>query len=469
MKELLGPGPKTVSPDPAPPETPARADVGHPQTAPPVRSQSQPRPPVSAGRPGAALLLVYTMWTLIYFEFHNFIPAMIGGGGPVIRRIPLLVMGMLAIVAVMRGSRRSIYWPYALFVLAHMLIVPFAWNRGLAMTGFKSMVLFFIPFVATLSVVRTPAQVLTLYKLFLLSFPWYCIQGLPAGLIWWHNLLGNPDAFGPLGVLAIAIGYNFSLAADERKWKRAGMAIAGLGVIALVASFARGAFLSGVAVVGLIWLRSDRKLRAVVQGSVVLVLLLITSEILFPGGAFWNEMATIAEGTNESTGASRWALWTGVGIPVFLTSPIFGVGANNTGVVGMEIIKLGEVAGRFANPAVLYNKQMHNVYVQLLAEQGLFGVTLWAIMIIGFFRRVGQLRTSRARRAWSLAGGAGFDLKYLSLGLEGAMVGFLVAGVFYNQVYRHWFYTLLLFSFLFSYASRSRVRPNRARESVGVK
>jgi hypothetical protein len=107
--------------------------------------------------------------------------------------------------------------------------------------------------------------------------------------------------------------------------------------------------------------------------------------------------------------------------------------------------------------------------VQLLAEQGLFGVTLWAIMIIGFFRRVGQLRTSRARRAWSRAGGAGFDLKYLSLGLEGAMVGFLVAGVFYNQVYRHWFYTLLLFSFLFSYASRSRARPNRARESVGVK
>ena len=50
---------------------------------------------------------------------------------------------------------------------------------------------------------------------------------------------------------------------------------------------------------------------------------------MFPGGAFWAEMQTISQGTDEGTGASRWELWTGVGWRVFLHSPIFGVGANN--------------------------------------------------------------------------------------------------------------------------------------------
>ena len=59
-----------------------------------------------------------------------------------------------------------------------------------------------------------------------------------------------------------------------------------------------------------------------------------------------------------------------------------------------------------------------------------------------------------ARAIWRQAVGDQIDLLYVSLGLEAAMVGFLVGCVFYNQLYRHWFYTLVVFAILLSEVTR---------------
>jgi len=75
------------------------------------------------------------------------------------------------------------------------------------MEAVKPLFMIFVPFVVTLGIVRRPAPVLMLYKLFLLSFVWYSVLGIPTVLTvgvaaaYWDPEFGNPDAFGPLGVM----------------------------------------------------------------------------------------------------------------------------------------------------------------------------------------------------------------------------------------------------------------------------
>jgi O-antigen ligase len=187
-------------------------------------------------------------------------------------------------------------------------------------------------------------------------------------------------------------------------------------------------------------------------------LVFASAEVIFPEGAFWEEMGTISEGTSSGTGEGRWTLWIDVAWPVFLTSPIIGVGAYNTGVVGWRIIKPGDLKGKFEkNPQRLYNYAIHSVYFQILAEEGAVGVLLWVWMIADFYRRLSRMRTEPARAAWARAVSGRADLLHLANGLEVAMVGFLVGGIFYNQAYRHWFYTLILLALVTSEATRRQM------------
>ena len=85
-------------------------------------------------------------------------------------------------------------------------------------------------------------------------------------------------------------------------------------------------------------------------------------------------------------------------------------------------------------------------------------------MLFDFFRRIRRIRAPAPRAVWARAVDSKFDLHNLSLGLESAMLAFLVGGVFYNQVYRHWFYTLLLLALVLEAITRGPLVP-AAREA----
>lgn len=417
-----------------------------------------------------AVAILFIEWGFILFDFDYFLTSLIGMPG-IIQRIRLALLIPLILSIVLYGKPRDIYWPLALFVLLHMLHVPFTPNRGFALIGFKKTFVLLVMITATISMIRTPSRMLTLYNMFLLSFPWFVLHGVPSGHVHWHTELGSRDAFGPLGVIAMGIGYFSFVGFRQKSGRYIALAATAGGVLAVVASFARGAFVGAAVVGGLIWLRARRKLAALMAGVAGIILLFIAAEVVHPGGAFWAEMATIEAGSSEGTGESRIKMWTKLAWPAFLANPIFGVGANCIGIVGTKIIQPGELKGRKKNPATLYLRQLHNIYFQLLSEQGLVGTGLWLFMLFDFFRRLSRLRTPSARANWSRAVQGRIDLLYISLGLEAAMVGFLVCGVFYNQLYRPWFYTYLLFAILLSEFARrtpkgephgaDAARPNR--------
>ncbi len=426
--------------------------------------------PLGAVNPRAntlGLTLLYFMWIFTLFEPQRFIPAYTGGGA-VAQRFVLLLLVATLFVAVKNAGTRAFYLPLTLFVLVHFLNIPLARNPGLALVGFKSISVIFILFYATVSLIDTPEKSLRILKLILVSFVWYLVQGiLNSGHVRWHPTLANPDSFGALAAIAVGFCFYIGMAARSARWRYLGFATAALGMLGIVISFARGAILAGAIVGVFIWIRSPRKMATLAGGFVAIALLMAAISAIYPEGELWDEMKSITEeGNTAGTGKDRWEIWRAAFL-VFREHPVLGTGAYNVGVIGSEIIPRGFLDLRYEDPAKLYNKALHNVYLQILSEEGMIGLALWLWMLVDFGRRTRNMRSPGAVAIWARDIGGSFDLYRISLALEVAMMGFLCCAFLYNMTYRHWFYTLVVVAIVVSNSVKNRSEaPVIARRSA---
>lgn len=438
-----------------------RADPPRQRSAVPAAGAVK-RPRAPGGR--GVMAFLYVWWVLILFEPEWFLTRVVGGP---FYRIPQLLLPILAVILYRFGSRRAVDRPFALFMLLHVAALFYAENRGYVEGAIKTMLYIFGTCVAVNALATTPGRVVTLLKIYLLGFVWFGVQGLPNGLVWWHPLMGNEDSYGPLMVMGLGFSHNFALGTRSRAWRILGHATSLLCCVGVVSSFARGAVLSFALVLGLLWLRTQHKLRAFVASVVAACVTLVAINVLFPEGEFWKEMRTISEGTEAGTGQTRWVMWK-MAFDIAARNPIFGVGAGNFGVVASQSFSYDSSRPEFADPSRLYNAALHNLYVQVFCEEGIVGLALILWMTIECFRRLKRLRAPPAVAAWRRRGGT-MELRSLSLGLELGMIAFLVNAVFYNQLYIHWFWTLCGLPIALSYAARppARSRSSRAAARAG--
>jgi O-antigen ligase len=278
------------------------------------------------------------------------------------------------------------------------------------------------------------------------QFAWFLVFGLPSGLVWWHPDLSNYDAFGPLMCIGAGMAFFYGMSTDHRWWRLAGFALALLCVLGVVASFARGAVLSLVAVVGWAWFRAPNKKQttlALVAGLAAVV----AGALLFSGEkrggnddsptGFLEEMSTLSEGTDDGTASDRLILWS-TAVRVWKEHPYIGSGMGGFGPAAIGIFRPGEIGGEYAdNIQKLYDRAIHNTYLQMLSETGLVGTTLYLLIIVDFVRRNRRLQRPEARARWAARGGTG-DIRALAWGLEAGMVGYVASNMFYNQLYEPW-------------------------------
>jgi hypothetical protein len=95
-------------------------------------------------------------------------------------------------------------------------------------------------------------------------------------------------------------------------------------------------------------------------------------------------------------------------------------------------------------PYQLWGIQLHNIFMQVLCEFGAVGSAAFVWMLVDFWRRNLKLRSARFVEAWRQGSQGAHDLRWLAAALEVGMAGFLIGGLFYNQLFVHWLYTLLL-------------------------
>lgn len=409
---------------------------------------------------------LYFLWGMVILEPHRWIAerglritAM--NGALSILAIPLIPM-ILARLPVVIGRRRkpTIYWPLLGFLLVTLSTVRTAIYPDLAWNAVKIFIIYFLMSVATFIYIRSARQVVPLLVLYAGQYLWWGWHSGTTGAVWWHPTLANSDAFGPLVLMGFSICLSFAFASRSRMFRYVGFFLATYCALGIVTAFARGVALSSVVVAALLWVRSPFKGRMalwIVLGGITVV---AASAILYPNNAFWNEInSSFTEGTEEGTGNDRWELWK-VGMAVFKEHPILGVGAEHAGHYGFRLVmdRKIEVGGVYSwLPTALQGRQLHSVYVQMLAEHGALGMFFFLIMVVDFWRRNARLRLPEFVASWARQTGGKYDLRWIAVGLEGAMVAYLATGIFYAQLYMHWFFSLVLLNILV----HSMALPNR--------
>jgi O-antigen ligase len=441
------------------PPLPAPAAAGGPDVAAP--------PAVRPERTGFALGVLYAMWIIILFDPQWWIASY---GPSFVLKLPTLMFAVLLALTLMKGPRR--FFPPLLAFLVYMIAtLPFAYVFGRSFAVTKLVFGYYVMALATLTMVKDPraAARIALWTL-MISYTFWVVIGAKNGLVPWHYSYDNYDGFGPLMLVGMAGSFYMGMAVKNRRLRLLGFLTAGGCIVGLVSSFARGAVLSAGVVALWVWVRSRHKVKTTILGVLAVVVLAVSADLIrgsqkVKGSVnysnFWQEMAS-SFNKKDPTRTDREVLWHLAWIE-YTQHPLFGVGPECFGAYAADYFAAGTTGGSYNdNPKTLWGRAIHNTYYQLLSEFGTVGTAIFLWMLWDFFKRNRALRKPGRVRAWAAGTGGTTDLRYVSLALEASMLGWLVSGYFYNQIFSvHWFYTMLTLNALLYQVTRPK--PNGAR------
>jgi O-antigen ligase len=228
----------------------------------------------------------------------------------------------------------------------------------------------------------------------------------------------------------------------------------GLCAIGFVTSFGRGAFLAFLAVATSMWLRSGRKLTVIV--ALLIVVGVATLAVPRLVDRYTDTMQSITQqGTTGGTGADRAALWS-IAWREFLSSPIVGVGTSNFGSGAYAVMSPGEVAAGGYTVGKLWGRAAHSAPMTILAEYGLIGAIIAALLVVDFFRtnQRTRLHVKISRPTVGQAGGfpAGY-VNAVALGLHAAFLAFCVSGIFYEILYSQLLWNVIVLNRMLYFCS----------------
>jgi O-antigen ligase len=200
------------------------------------------------------------------------------------------------------------------------------------------------------------------------------------------------------------------------RWKYlALLSVAGTSLVGMIASSSRGALLGGAAVMVFMLVRSRYKARAFAALAVV-------------GAVFFlaipaQQKQRMSESGEDSNSVSRLTLWSN-GIAIANDHPVLGVGYENWTEYYADHYD--------ATNIVLVS---HNIFVQAAAELGYTGLLAF-LLLIGCTFALNARTRALARRA----GPQGRLTHHLAMGLDGALIGFMVSGFFVTVLYYPYFW-----------------------------
>lgn len=229
-------------------------------------------------------------------------------------------------------------------------------------------------------------------------------------------LTGNPNDLALM--LNLILPLTIALFLDSRRlgWRMALLTFICLDVIAIIATFSRGGFLIlGVICLAYLWKLFRRGHQRLVFATAGLLLVAVP---LLPGG-YMARLATITNIQSDPTHSAqvRWA--DSVAAAEYaLQHPLVGAG------VGMDVLVLNRLRG-------VNWTEVHNAYLQIAVELGVPGLLLF----LWLFRECFKAAKSAQRLA-----GDNQSLQLLSEALWISLLAFAVAGFFYPNGYKFYFY-----------------------------
>ena len=317
-----------------------------------------------------------------------------------------------------------------------------------ALSGAQRWVLNLAMFPIVYTALREPRHVRWVFALFVLGALLSAGLGLASGTATTDSarLEGSGINANELGlllvvaaILAAALGAARELPSPVRL---AAWCAAGLSLLALVSTASRGAMVGLVVALLLAPLLIGRGRRMFVAAIVVLAVAAAGSYAVALAPAEDFERITEA----DATGTGRTEIWT-IGWRMVQDRPVLGVGADNYGTSTIQYLLQpgGLTRSEFF---VDQDKVAHNVYLQVIAELGIIGLVLFAIVLVfalWTLWRAAQRFEDRGERTMGL----------LSRALLIALCGHLAAWTFSSDIYSKQMWLLLAVAVAIGALSRS--------------
>lgn len=264
----------------------------------------------------------------------------------------------------------------------------FSYLWGCARSGFEEHDLFvfkdaMLPYLLFLIVYRTCDSIESMRHVFfstILPLP-YMFKVFYTNLSWMgfssyqDKLRSNNGTFMELGsneIAAFYATYTFVILAiafhESNKYIRWGLyAVAGMNIYSIIYAFSRGAYLSSLVAVTILFFLSGR-LKQYVMIVAILFLLSIAGVKVLPTATFERfDSAFVSEEELDDSVQKRLILWD-IAKDKFASNPLFGIGYLNF---------------KKENP---YGMDTHNFYLKTLAEGGLVGLTILFAFLVQSLR-----------------------------------------------------------------------------------
>lgn len=233
------------------------------------------------------------------------------------------------------------------------------------------------------------------------------------------GLTENPNDMALMLNLILCLCIALLLDARRRTVKVLLACIAGLLVVAIIATFSRAGFLTlGVIGLSYAWFLRTRPQRVWVP---VLLALVVLALPLVPA-SYFERIDTISNIEADSSGSAQTRLQDmKVALKLGITNPLVGAG------IGMDELVMNEARGETWT-------KIHNVYLQYLVELGLPGLVLFLLLYHKCLAATGEIRGRHGAKADP------GSLFHIAQGLRVSLLAFAVAALFHPVAYHFYFY-----------------------------
>lgn len=328
------------------------------------------------------------------------------------------------------------------FVILMFVSTLFARNAYYASEITIRFPLLLITYLATINFADNFVKIKRIILIFLFSSTVIAILGIRYGGGVPHSpsFADQNDYSLLLNVLA-PIAFFLAMGSSSIITKLVYYALVGIFLTGVVVSNSRGGFVGLAAIFLYCCFKSPKKAYFFTICSLIII-----GMIFFAPKSYWDEMSTISQGTEEATAASRMYYWK-VAIREFKDHPIIGVGPNNFGIWFPDYVEDDDSYSRYANnPGASWGRVAHSIYFTVLAEFGAIGVLLFTWLLYSFEKECTKIKNLwKQKNSFTASTREIHQSYFLSLGINGALIGYLASGAFISVLYYNWLYFLLTF------------------------
>ncbi|MDW7774291.1 MAG: O-antigen ligase family protein [Desulfobulbaceae bacterium] len=387
---------------------------------------------------------------LVLLAFNSFRPDRLLPGGAILIYFPIFIIILLFIAwiikqnKVIRNTQTKFYF---LLIILMLIQLPFVRNYGLAFPTVKATLLygittylFLIQFIDTYPRLNQYIRLYTIFGVFL------AVVGLTSAGRVNIPMLRDENDFSLYINCLIPFAFFLIEISDKLRKKIFYSFLIVILISANVASFSRGGFVGLVAVGIYLFLQSKNKLM-----YSILAIIAVIGLITYSPQEYMAEIQTInTESHKTGTGFQRVLSWSAAW-EIFKDHPIMGVGIYNYGPWLPEYWEGEKVR------ELMWGRVPHSLYFTLLSEMGIIGTLIFLIMLIANMkdhRRICHLERNKdvllrdssfTKEEKEKIASEIRALWFISKAVIGALVAYLVTGIFISVLWYEYFWRFTAF------------------------